>query len=126
MSPNIYSDESRERALKLLRSKGVSSVSRVLKGFDENAVEAARRVGLEEMLNTATYVQVNEAVIKTLMEERLRRMGVIVSQTSTALEDNPWAREYYWKAIQVDKDVYTALIEVYGEGKGYLSTFLGD
>ncbi len=120
MVAKVFSREARERALRLLRSRGITSVGKVLRGFDEEAVEAAKRLGLDSALNRASYVQVNEEIVKTLMERRLRDLGVIVAPLGEALEKHSWLQEYYWRALPVDTDVYTALVEVYGEGKGYL------
>ena len=120
MTAKAFSAEARERALRLLQSHGITSVGKVLRGFDEEAVEAAKRLGLEGALDQAGYVQVNEEIVRTLMERRLRNLGVIVAPLGEALEKHSWLQEYYWRALPVDTDVYTALVEVYGEGRGYL------
>lgn len=119
MAMGVFSHEAREKALRLLRARGVTSISKVLRGFDEEAMRAAERLGLGSALGSASYVQVNEEIVKTLMERRLRSLGVVVLPLRDALEKYSWAREYYWRALPVDSDVYTALVEVYGEGKGY-------
>ncbi len=119
MGRRVFSPDARKRAIALLESKGVTRVTKVLRGFDERALEAAKRLGMDESINNAGYIQVNEEIVKTLMTRRLEKLGVIVAPLGEALEKHEWARKYYWRAMPADRDMYTALVEVYGEGEGY-------
>ncbi len=84
------------------------------------AKEPAQRLGLSDReVKQLSYVQVNEKAFYDIVLEGLRRQGVIVLSTREALEKIPWAKEYYWRSIPVDKDKYTAAVELYGSGQGY-------
>ena len=91
----------------------------VKKDVEDVANEVGRRVGLEDVTSTSTYIQVDESVIVKALVEKLRSYGVIVTTTSEALEKIEWAKNYYWKMIDVDTDKYTAAVELYGHGQGY-------
>ncbi|BEP16869.1 SufD family Fe-S cluster assembly protein [Pyrofollis japonicus] len=120
MSVEKIREEARRRALALLEKNGITSVNKVFRGFDEQAVEAARRLGLDSSLDRAAYVQVNEEIVRSMLERRLARQGVVVKPLARALSEYPWLAKYYWSSLPVDHDVYTALVAVYGDDKGYV------
>lgn len=86
----------------------------------EEISEPASRLGMSNKeLIQASYIQVNELVLHRAVVEGLRKQGVIVMSTGEALRKLPWAREYYWKNVDVSQDKYTAAVELYGKGQGY-------
>ena len=86
----------------------------------DGAEEALNRLGFgKEILQKAGYVQVNEEIVRRLVLHRLERQGVVVLPLYEALEKLSWVKDYYWRAVPVDTDKYTASVEVYGKQLGY-------
>lgn len=120
--------ELRERALRALQSPApygpdvdleryLSSRRGAAAGTVEDALE---KLGLgRSVLGRAGYVQVNEEILRSIVARRLEQQGVLVMPLHEALEKLPWARGYYWRAVPVDADKYTAAVELYGGRKGY-------
>jgi len=77
-------------------------------------VERAKEVGIdaEERKVSGTYFQVDHSVARTFVEEKLRKLGVVVTSTLEALRKYDWVKEYYWRAVPVDLDKYTAITEL--------------
>ncbi len=67
---------------------------------------------LEE--RAATYIQMDESVVYSSSNEG----GVEVLSIGQALEKYEWLSDYYWNALEVDTDKYTAIAEV-KPGGGY-------
>ena len=70
-------------------------------------------IDVSERNVSGTYFQIDHSVLRTYVIEKLKKYGVIVMSTLEALQKYDWAREYYWKAIPVDLDKYTAVAEIY-------------
>jgi len=78
--------------------------------FVGDLVERAELVGIDlsERQRVGTYLQLDHfAVI-----EKATAGGVEVMSISKALETHEWLADYYWKALSVDADKFTALAEV--------------
>lgn len=80
-------------------------------------VERARELGVDvsEERVGGTYFQLDYSVVRTYVVEKLRRYGVVVTSIEDALKKFGWVRDYYWRAVPVDLDKYTAATELYGK-----------
>lgn len=76
----------------------------------EDLVERAEVVGIDlsEKERSGTYFQLDYYS----MIEKVTAGGVEVMSISKALESYDWLLDYYWKALSVDTDKFTALAEV--------------
>ncbi|MEM2363628.1 MAG: SufD family Fe-S cluster assembly protein [Candidatus Nezhaarchaeales archaeon] len=76
----------------------------------EDLIERAETVGvdLSERERSGTYLQLDHYSII----EKATAGGVEVMSISKALENYDWLLDYYWKALSVDMDKFTALAEV--------------
>jgi hypothetical protein len=75
-----------------------------------DAEEMARtgvRVDMEE--RSGSFVQIDDTVVHASAVEQ----GIEVLGTREALEGYEWLWNYYWKAVQVDQDKYTADVELH-------------
>jgi len=68
--------------------------------------DPARRVG--------TFIQMDN----TPVHSSVKQEGVEVMPVSQALKQHDWLSDYYWKAVAVDTDKYTASVEM-GQNDGY-------
>lgn len=71
-------------------------------------------VDASEEGRAGTYVQHDHSVIHTSIFQE----GLEVLDINEALKKYDWLRDYYWKALPVDKDLYTASTEL-KESKGF-------
>jgi len=78
--------------------------------FVGDLVERAELVGIDlsERQRVGTYLQLDHFA----MIEKATVGGVEVMSISKALETHEWLADYYWKALSVDADKFTALAEV--------------
>jgi len=61
----------------------------------------------EEAMRSGSFVQKdNSAIVATSAQP-----GIEVMRISEALKKYDWLKDYYWKAVEVDKDKYTAHVE---------------
>ncbi len=60
---------------------------------------------------TGTYIQKDHSVIHSSVSQD----GLEVISITEALEKYPWVRDYYWKNVAVDADMYTARAELHQE-----------
>jgi len=76
----------------------------------EDLIERAETVGIDlsEKERSGTYLQLDHYSII----EKATAGGVEVMSISKALESYDWLLDYYWKALSVDMDKFTALAEV--------------
>ncbi|MEM4576238.1 MAG: SufD family Fe-S cluster assembly protein [Candidatus Nezhaarchaeales archaeon] len=76
----------------------------------EDLIERAETVGIDlrERERSGTYLQLDHYSII----EKATAGGVEVMSISKALESYDWLLDYYWKALSVDMDKFTALAEV--------------
>ena len=63
-----------------------------------------------------TYMQMDHSVLMSKLMSNVK--GVEFMPTDEALEKNEWLRDYYWKAVSVEQDKYTAVAELKWS-KGY-------
>jgi len=57
---------------------------------------------------SGTFVQIDNAPMHTAASQE----GIEVMATSQALAKYAWLKDYYWKAVEVDADKYTAHVEL--------------
>ncbi|MHC1601027.1 MAG: SufB/SufD family protein [Candidatus Nezhaarchaeales archaeon] len=76
----------------------------------EDLMERVQIVGIDlsEKERSGTYLQLDHYA----MLEKVTAGGVEVMSISKALEKYEWLIDYYWKAISVDTDKFTALAEL--------------
>ena len=79
-------------------------------------LERAKVMGIdvEERKVSGTYLQVDLSVLRTHVIKKFEEQGVIVTSIEEALKRFGWVKEYYWKAVPVDLDKYTAVTELHG------------
>ncbi len=65
-------------------------------------------------LRTGTFIQIDN----TPIHSSVKQDGVEVMPVSQAKEKYDWLGDYYWKAVAVDTDKYTANVEL-GQNDGY-------
>ncbi len=58
---------------------------------------------------SGTFVQIDNAPMHTAVSQE----GIEVMATSEALTKYAWLKDYYWKAVAVDADKYTAHVELH-------------
>lgn len=58
---------------------------------------------------SGTFVQINNAPIHTSVQQE----GIEVMATSQAAAKYDWLKDYYWRAVAVDADKYTAHVELH-------------
>jgi len=63
---------------------------------------------------TGTYIQIDN----TPIHHSVKQEGVEVMAVSEAVKRYDWLSDYYWKAVAVDTDKYTASVEL-GKNDGY-------
>ena len=63
---------------------------------------------------SGTFIQIDDSIVFSDATEE----GVEIMGTAEALEKYDWLRDYWWKALPVDSDKYTAAVELKFEG-GY-------
>jgi Fe-S cluster assembly scaffold protein SufB len=79
---------------------------RKLSGLTEEVKERAVAVGIdaEEACRSGTFFQIDHSVILA----SARQSGLEVMSTTEALNRYEWLKDYWWKAVEVDADKYTA------------------
>jgi hypothetical protein len=66
------------------------------------------------MQRSGTIIQMDQSVIHSTAKQD----GIEIMGTRQALEQYDWLQEYFWKAVPVDNDKYTAHVEL-NQGNGY-------
>lgn len=67
-------------------------------------------VGMEnELCRSGSFFQFNESVIQSLVREK----GLEIMPLTDAIHKYSWLEKYYWQALHVDKDKYTAWLELH-------------
>ncbi|MEW6419203.1 MAG: SufD family Fe-S cluster assembly protein [Nitrospirota bacterium] len=84
-----------------------------LEGLSRQAKEAAIMAGIDikEEARSGSYLQVDHSVVY----ERLNRIyegKLEIMSTTEALTKYDWLEDYYWKAVSVEHDKYTAQAEL--------------
>jgi Fe-S cluster assembly scaffold protein SufB len=67
-------------------------------------------------VKSGTYFQMDHAVLLSQLASRIK--GLELMPTDLALSKYDWLRAYYWKALSVEQDKYTAMAEL-RQTKGY-------
>jgi Fe-S cluster assembly scaffold protein SufB len=65
-------------------------------------------VDIEERNRAGTFLQADHRVLHCVS----RQQGLEVLPMARALQEYPWLEEYYWRAVEVDTDKYTAQAEL--------------
>jgi len=80
-----------------------------LEGLSKQAQEAAIVTGisLKEEQRAGSYMQIDQSVVYESLSKSYEGRLEIMS-TTEALNKYDWMEDYYWKAIPVDQDKYTA------------------
>jgi len=85
--------------------------------LDEDVKRRSLEVGVDlEGKKGGTYFQVDHSVLLSQLASRIK--GVEMMPTDEALNKYEWLRGYYWKALSVSQDKYTAIAEL-RQTKGY-------
>jgi hypothetical protein len=74
-------------------------------GAEELARSGVEKSGKER---SGSFVQIDQTVVHRKAMEK----GLEILSTPEALEKYDWVRDYYWNAVQVDADKYTADVEL--------------
>lgn len=68
----------------------------------------------DDSQRSGTIIQIDHATV----HRKGKQEGIEVISTNEALEKYDWLADYFWKAVAVDTDKYTANVEL-GESNGY-------
>jgi Fe-S cluster assembly scaffold protein SufB len=84
-----------------------------LEGLPHQMQEAAVMAGMniKEELRSGSYMQVDRSVVYESLNKAYEGQLEIMNITD-ALEKYDWLEDYYWKALPVDRDKYTAQVEL--------------
>src|SRR4030042_5823563 len=80
-----------------------------LESLSRQAKEAAIMTGIdiEEKLRSGSYFQIDQSVVYESLNKAYEGQLEIMS-TTNALSKYDWMEDYFWKAVPVDQDKYTA------------------
>jgi hypothetical protein len=67
-------------------------------------------------IKSGTYFQLDHSVLLSQLASKIK--GLELMSTDLALDKYEWLRDYYWKAVSVEQDKYTAMAEL-KQTKGY-------
>ncbi|HYA85595.1 MAG TPA: SufD family Fe-S cluster assembly protein, partial [Nitrospirota bacterium] len=81
-----------------------------LRGLTDEVRERAVTVGIdaEELCRAGSFFQMDHSVILS----SARQTGLEVMDITEALNKHEWLRDYWWNAVQVDADKFTAQAEL--------------
>jgi Fe-S cluster assembly scaffold protein SufB len=84
-----------------------------LENLSRQAKEAAIMTGIniKEELRSGSYLQIDRSVVYENLNKAYEGQLEIMS-TTDALNKYDWLENYYWKAVSVDQDKYTAQVEL--------------
>ncbi len=84
-----------------------------LESLPQQAKEAAIMAGINinEELRSGSYFQVDHSVVYESLNKAYEGQLEIMS-TTDALNKYDWLEDYYWRAVPVDQDKYTAQVEL--------------
>jgi Fe-S cluster assembly scaffold protein SufB len=85
-----------------------------LEGLSHQVKEAAVMAGMnmKEEMRSGSYLQVDRSVVYESLNKAYEGQLEIMS-TPDALTKYDWLEDYYWKALAVDQDKYTAQVELH-------------
>jgi Fe-S cluster assembly scaffold protein SufB len=92
-----------------LKAKPSAKISK-LSELSKEDKKSASNVGIEikERKRSGSFFQMDHSVIY----ENVKQDGLEIMSTAEALKKYPWLKNYWWKAIPVDSDKYTAQAEL--------------
>ncbi len=93
--------------------KDLSSITN-LNELDENERKALTDVGIQEENRSGSYLQFDNSVLLELQIQE----GIEVMSIFKALEKYDWLKDYWWNAVAVDQDKFTAYSQLH-EPMGY-------
>jgi hypothetical protein len=99
---------------------------KALRSLEQQMREAALLAGIdsEETGRAASYFQVDHSAIYERIQRRYQGQIELMTVTE-ALKTYEWLREYWWQAVEVDQDKYTAAVELSQTGGFFLRVFAG-
>ncbi|MCX5723584.1 MAG: SufD family Fe-S cluster assembly protein [Nitrospirae bacterium] len=97
-----------------------------LRSLEQQVREAALLAGIdsEEVGRAASYFQVDYSAIYERIQRRYQGQLELMT-TAEALKTYDWLRDYWWQAVAVDQDKYTAAVELAQTGGFFLRVFVG-
>ncbi|MEW6066704.1 MAG: SufD family Fe-S cluster assembly protein [Nitrospirota bacterium] len=87
----------------------IESLESLSKQIKEAAVMTG--VNINEEMRSGSYMQIDQSVVYENLNRAYENQLEIMSITN-ALNKYDWLEEYYWKAVPVDQDKYTAQVEL--------------
>jgi hypothetical protein len=78
-------------------------------------------VDLEDETRAATFLQSDNRIVHCAAKQQ----GLEVLPMAQALEEFPWLEEYYWQAVPVDADKYTAQTELHFQNGYFIRALAG-
>jgi uncharacterized protein len=97
-----------------------------LRSLHSQIREAALLAGIdaEEVERSASYFQIDYSAIYQNIQHAYQGQIELMT-TQEALQRYDWLRDYWWKAVEVDADKYTAAAELDQTGGFFLRVFAG-
>ena len=94
--------------------------------LEQQMREAALLAGIdsEETGRAASYFQVDYSAIYERIQRRYQGQIELMTVTE-ALKSYDWLRDYWWQAVEVDQNKYTAAVELAQTGGFFLRVFAG-
>ncbi len=85
--------------------------------MDDDTKKRTLEVGVDiNDVKSGTYFQMDHSVLLSQLASKIK--GLELLPTDVALQRYEWLRDYYWKALSVSQDKYTAIAEL-KQTKGY-------
>lgn len=97
-----------------------------LRLLEQQVREAALLAGIdsEEADRAASYFQIDYSALYERIQRRYQGQIELMT-TAEALQTYDWLRDYWWQAVAVDQDKYTAAAELAQTGGFFLRVFAG-
>ena len=97
-----------------------------LRSLEQQIREAASLAGIdsEEANRAASYFQIDYSSIYERIQRRYQGQLELMT-TAEALTSYDWLWDYWWQAVAVDQDKYTAAVEMAQTGGFFLRVFVG-
>lgn len=105
---------------------GVRAPVASLRSLGTQIREAALLAGIdtEETERSASYFQIDYSAIYQIIQQAYQGQIELMT-TQEALQKYEWLRDYWWKAVEVDSDKYTAAAELDQTGGFFLRVLPG-
>ncbi len=93
-----------------------SSISDKPISLPRQVVERAEALGVDVTgkSGSGVYLQLDRSFLYSYIAKTLEKYGIEILSIEDALEEYEWLRDYYWRAVPVDQDKYTAMTELQG------------